>query len=158
MQERHLNLIKPDTPYGGKGNNESMKPTRSRFRRFLLWTNIMKTSTFNKDGETHTEEKWNVGLVFAVIILYISVIGGFVIFAVFGSLYFLEMRENQRGNDAWKQKQFYDNWQNETKKCQENTAKLKGIILYNQQKKQETPPQYLDVMECGTTTNQQQEH
>lgn len=151
MRKReHLNLIKHEFASGDNVKDaEKATPKRSIVRRFLLWTSLMKTSTYDKDGETQTEDRWNVGMVVLIITLYVTVIGVFVVLLILGALYFLEMRENQRGNDAWKQKELYNNWQKSRNECLENAEKLRGLVLYSQQRKQEVPPEFLQVKTCG---------
>lgn len=149
MKQEGLVLIKSVT--GADDSDGKAKPKKKfTLRTFLLWTNLMKTSTkFKDDGKTETEDRWNVGLITLIALLYVTVIGGFIVLAVGGAVFYLDTREDQRGNDAWKQKELYNNWQKTRNECLENAERLRGLILYSQQNKQEVPPQFLNIKTCG---------
>lgn len=145
-----LSLVKQVEPLAGDpAEPKAAKTPKNRVRDFLLWVGLMKTSTTTKDGETHTEYQWNIGAIVLILFLYVTVIGGFVILAIGGSLYFLEMREQQRNEEKWRQVKDYDALQREKKSCMENAETLAGLQRYFQQKGQEIPPQFLKVKECG---------
>lgn len=147
MARTEFSLIK--TPFiNGDEIRESAKPQVNAIRRFLRWTKLMKTSTFNKDGETHEKDEWNYGLIFVIGFLYITVIGLFLAVAIGGAMFYLDMREDARGSETWARKELYDKNKLSYEKCTQNAETLKALILFNQQNGVKTPSELIKIAEC----------
>lgn len=151
MEQANLFLIKNQSAVAACDADKQMKKSsRSLIRRILIKVNFMKTSAFNKDGEITEKDEWNYGLIIAVALLYVTVIGGIVTVVVFGALYYLDIREDMRTGDAWRMKQVYDGYKQAKTNCEENAMRLNALIKQSQQNGQKVPAELLQVKDCGT--------
>lgn len=119
---------------------------RGLLKRLLISTNFMTTRKGNNEVE---QDNWNLGMIAVVVILIVIVITGFLAILFIGGVFYLDMREDWRGTETWRQKQNYDEKRDSLGKCERAVMRQAGLIEIYKKAKLEIPPEFLVVEPCG---------
>lgn len=132
---------------------EQSPPTRGDYlRRFLLWTGLlMDTSTTNND-------RWNGGFLFVIALLFGTIFAGFIVLLAIGGIFYLDIKEDWRGTEAWRQKQIYDAMQTQTRKCEQMLADKKILIETVKASNRPIPANLSTVEDCRVNLPAQDAH
>lgn len=102
------------------------------------------------DKDKDNEFNWE--FIFVIFALFVTVGFAFVVLLVLGGFLWLDMKEDWRGTEAWREKQKTDYANELQKRCERNLLKQKTLVKVIENGNIKVPPEFLVVEECGNLT------